>query len=599
MKKPDKKYPLHPTTVNKVWALLASKEKQRAIILMFLMLIGMVLEMLGVGMVVPAVALLIHDEISTAYPALNPILNMLGNPTQETLMIYGMLVLISVYLAKTFFLAYLAWQQNHFAYDVQKKLSQQLFTIYLRQPYTFHLQRNSAQLIQNIINEVSLYSGRIMIPLLLLITESMVLLGIGILLLMFEPIGALIVILVLGSASFGFHLSTRSKISHWGKIRLVHEGLRLQHLQQGLGGAKEVKLLGREKEFLAQFNIHNSQSARVSALQITLQQLPRLWLELLAVIGLAIIVLSMLAQGKDMSGIMPVLGLFAAAAFRLMPSVNRILSSVQSLRYGFPVIDTLYKELMLDAPDFSTSSSENQSVFQNDICLTDVSFTYTGAQSPALKCLSMNIKLGESIGFIGSSGSGKSTLVDIVLGLLEPDSGKVEVDYKNIQQNLRSWQNQIGYVPQSIYLTDDTLMRNIAFGLSNDDIDESSVWNAIKAAQLDEYVAGLPDGIQTIVGERGIRLSGGQRQRIGIARALYHDPAILVLDEATSALDEATEKDVMKAVNALHGKKTLILIAHRLTTVKNCDRLYRLESGQVVEEGSPESMLVSIKAISS
>lgn len=583
------------STVKKIWALLASTEKRDALILMVLMLIGMMLEMLGVGMVVPAVALMTHDDIGTTYPALSPVLFLLGNPSQDTLIIYGMLVLIGIYFIKTFFLAYLSWQQNQFAYGVQMKISQQLFTIYLRQPYTFHLQRNSAQLIQNIINEVSLYSGRVMIPLLLLITESMVLLAIGVLLLLFEPVGASIVILVLGSASLVFHLSTRSKISQWGKSRLIHEGLRLQHLQQGLGGAKEVKLLGREKEFLAQFNIHNSQSARVSALQITLQQLPRLWLELFAVIGLAIIVLSMLMQGKDMVGIMPVLGLFAAAAFRLMPSVNRILSSVQSLRYGFPVIDTLYKEIMLDAPNFGTQTNDNEWLFQKEICLKDISFTYPSAHSSALKCLSMSIKSGESIGFIGSSGSGKSTLVDIILGLLRPDSGKVEVDQKNIYQNLRAWQNQIGYVPQSIYLTDDTLMKNIAFGLSNDDIDKSAVWKAIKAAQLDDYVIGLADGIETIVGERGIRLSGGQRQRIGIARALYHDPAILVLDEATSALDETTEQDVMKAVNALHGKKTILLIAHRLTTIKNCDRLYRLESGQVLEVGSPKSMLSSMK----
>lgn len=580
------------STFHKIRALLTPAEQHSALILLCLMIIGMMLETLGVGLVIPAVALLMQDNLSERYPIIAPALTLLGNPSHRTLIIGGMLMLVSVYLTKALFLAFLAWRQTRFAYGVQEHLSQRLFTIYLHQPYTFHLQRNSAQLIRNAINEVSLFTGNAIIPGMLLLTEALVLLGIGSLLLFFEPLGAVIVALVLGGAAWGFHQITRAKIARWGEARQLHEGLRIQHLQQGLGGAKDVKLLGRERNFLAQYRVHNTHSARVGQFQATLQQLPRLWLELLAVTGMALLVLSMLVQGRDMSSIMPTLGLFAIAAFRLMPSVNRVLSAVQSMRYGLPVINTLYEELQLNAPE-TVKQNSNINALQNDICLYDVNYTYPEASAPALNGLSITIQKGESVGFIGSSGSGKSTLVDIILGLLPPDTGQVRVDGHDIQQHLRHWQDQIGYVPQSIFLIDDTLRRNIAFGLSDESINEEHVQRAIQAAQLQEFVASLPDGLETIVGERGIRLSGGQRQRIGIARALYHDPSVLVLDEATSALDTDTEHDVMEAITALHGIKTILIVAHRLSTVEHCDKLYRLEQGEVAAEGSPAEMLPS------
>jgi len=434
-------------------------------------------------------------------------------------------------------------------------------------------------------------TGSAMIPGLLLLTEALVLLGIAGLLLVVEPLGALFAMLVLGGTAWGFHRRTRAHIARWGQARQHHEGLRIQHLQQGLGSAKDVKLLGREGDFLAQYSVHNTQSARVGQFEATLQQVPRLWLELLAVLGLVFLVLSMLAQGRDMARIVPTLGLFAAAAFRLMPSVNRMLSAAQSLRYGLPVVNTLDNEFKLAAPKPAAQNTNGAAAFQHEIRLTDISYTYPSAVTPALTQLSLTIKKGESVGFIGTSGAGKSTLVDIILGLLTPSAGQVAVDGQDIQQSLRAWQDQIGYVPQSIYLTDDTLRRNVAFGLPNEQIDDAAVQRAIKAAQLQEFVASLPDGLETIVGEHGIRLSGGQRQRIGIARALYHDPTVLVLDEATSSLDTATECDVMQAVSALRGRKTVLIVAHRLSTVAHSDRLYRLEQGRVAEEGTPNTML--------
>lgn len=578
------------STTHKIWNMLTSAERRSAAVLLGLMLVGMVLETFGIGLMIPAIALLMQDDLAARYPAITPVLERLGNPGQKSLIVGAMLGLTGIYLVKNLFLAFLAWRQNRFTFDVQVRLSQRLFTTYLRQPYTFHLQRNSAQLMGSVTGEVAMFGGAL-IQVMLLLTEGLVLLGIASLLLVVEPLGAVIVVLVLGGAAWGFHRVTRARITRWGQVRQRHEGLRTQHLQQGLGGAKDVKLLGREGDFLAQYRVHNTQSARVGQLQATLQQLPRLWLEFLVMAGMAALVITMLAQGRDMASIMPTLGLFAIAAFRLMPSVNRLLGAVQSLRYSLSVINTLHEELKLAAPEPAAQNTNGTAAFQYEISLTDISYTYPSAPTPALNGLSITIQKGESVGFIGPSGSGKSTLVDVILGLLPPGAGQVAVDGQDIQQSLRAWQDQIGYVPQSIYLTDDTLRRNVAFGIPSEQIDAAAVQRAIKDAQLEEFVSSLPDGIETIVGERGIRLSGGQRQRIGIARALYHDPAVLVLDEATSALDTTTERGVMQAVTALQGSKTILIVAHRLSTVEHCDRLYRLEQGRVVEEGTPNTML--------
>lgn len=568
------------STAGKILGLLTAAERRGAAVLLGLMFVGMVLETLGIGLVIPAIGLLTQRDVSINYPAFRPVLQTLGSPSQQTLVICGVLALVGVYFIKTVFLAILAWRQTRFAFGVQARLSQSLFTAYLYQPYTFHLQRNSAQLIRNVINDVSVFTSNVLAGMLLL-TEILVVLGLGGLLLLVEPLGTLMVVSVLGATASGFHYLTRGYIARWGEARHRHEGLRIQHLQQGLGGAKDVKLLGREAEFLEQYRVHNFLTARVLELQVTLQQIPRLWLELLAVSGLAILVFSMVAQGRALETVLPTLGLFAAAAFRLMPSVSRILNAVQTLRYGLPVINTLSEEIKLANPAASRARGTGVP-FRATLEFSHVVYSYPGAAGPAVKDLSLSIQRGESVGLIGASGAGKSTLVDVVLGLLAPNSGEVRVDGKDIQENLRGWQDQIGYVPQSIFLTDDTLERNVAFGVPNEQIDGTAVQRAIRAAQLDDFVASLPDGLKTFVGERGVRLSGGQRQRIGIARALYHDPAVLVLDEATSALDTATEHEVMQAVRALHGRKTILIVAHRLSTVEYCSRRYRLHEGRLM-----------------
>ena len=487
----------------------------------------------------------------------------------------------------------MTWRQSRFSADLSANLSQRLFLGYLHQPYTFHLQRNSSDLIRNIQSEVVLFTD-VSKAAIVMSTEFSVLLTTIVFLFVVEPAGAFFVTSFLGIIAFLFHRVTKGKLLKWGKQRQINDGFAIKHLLQGLGGVKDVKLFGREEQFLQEYSKYNSSSARLLAKVLTLGQAPRLYLEVLSVIGLAGLVISMILQSKPLDQLIPILGVFVVAAFRMIPSVIRILSSMQTFRYIRPVVDVLSNEFLMiqKTQEQKLISNPSEKIdFNNAIELKEVIFYYPGSSVPALNGISIKIKKGETIGFIGASGSGKSTIVDVILGLLLVSEGEVMVDNNNIQMNMRSWQDKIGYVPQSIYLTDDTLRCNVAFGLPDEQIDDEAVMRAIKAAQLETLVSTLSEGVETIVGERGIRLSGGQRQRIGIARALYHDPSVLVLDEATSALDTETEQGVMDAVKALHGTKTVLIVAHRLTTVQDCDRIYRLDTGKIVATGVPEDIL--------
>lgn len=579
--------------LSRILSLLTQAEKRKAWFLLVLMFVGMFLETLSIGLVVPLIGLMMQDDIAIKYPVISPILAYFNNPSQTEMVVAAMAFLIIIYLIKSAFLAFSIWKQTSFAYKLQGRVSEQLFDLYLRQPYTFHLHKNSADLIRNATSEVTLFT-LVINALLLLITEIMVLIGIATILIYIEPMGAVVVVSVLVVAGLFFNRFTRNRVLRWGKARQHHDGLRIQHLQQGLGGVKEVKLYGRENDFLQQFSLHNYESARTNGNQVMIQQFPRLGLEFLAIFGLAMLVFIMTFNNVELANIVPTLGLFAAAAFRLMPSANRLLGALQTLRFHSPVIDLLSKELKDNAvlEDTPTSSiSHKIRRFEQTIEFKQVSYTYAGASIKALDNVSLTITKGETAGIIGASGSGKSTLIDILLGLLHASQGAVEIDGIKLGEDARVWQSQIGYVPQSIYLTDDTLKSNVAFGLPKDSIDDASVLRAIAAAQLTDFINLLPNGIETMVGERGIRLSGGQRQRIGIARALYHNPEVLVLDEATSALDSETEHDVMQAIYALHKTKTIIIIAHRLSTVEKCDKLFQLEMGKLVATGLPRELL--------
>jgi len=577
----------------KFWHLLTPAQRRAGFLLLGFMLIGMVLETLGISLIIPILTLMTNSNLTADYPMVVPWLERLDNPSHEKLVVFSMLALVGVALLKVLFLAFLAWRQASFSFGIKSDLSLRLFTGYLGQPYHFHLKRNSAELIRNAMGQVDELMSAV-VSCMTITLESLILSGILILMLVVEPMGTLIVAITFGLASWGFYRFTQGRILHWGKAYQHHEGLRIQYLQEGLGAAKDVKLLGCEKEFIDRYQVRNLGSAQVGKWRTILQALPRLWIELLAVAGMVAVVLLMIAQNSPMETLVPTLGLFAATAFRFMPSFNRLLNAIQNVRFAWPVIHNLHQELCL-LEETEPLKEYLPLPFKKDLVLENVSFCYPSTEALVLKQISLSIRQGESVGFIGSTGAGKSTLVDIVLGLLVPTRGVVKVDGIDIQTNPRGWQDQIGYVPQSIFLADDTIKNNIAFGLCGDQVNDAVVWDSLRSAQLEQFVKDLPEGLDTRIGEGGVRLSGGQRQRIGIARALYRNPSVLVMDEATSSLDTVTESDFMDAVRVLKGSKTLIIVAHRLTTVEHCDYLFKVENGKIAEEGEP-SVLLSKKA---
>lgn len=550
----------------------------------------MIFEMLGLGILLPALSLILNADLAKEYPLLKPYLDSIGNPTKEILVLWGMGSLLILYLIKAIFLVYLTWKQSKFSAELSANLSERLFLGYLQLPYPFHLKRNSAELLRNIQSEIGIFTA-LSQGIISLSIELSVVISSAFILVLIEPMGATAISFFLGVSGYLFFRTTRRRLLDWGEKRQNHVGLTGKYLIQGLSGVKDVKLTGREENFVSLFAEHNNANAKILTRVITLGQTPRLYLELLAVAGLAGLIILMMLQNKPLNLLIPTLGIFVAAAFRMIPSVNRIIAALQNITYSKPVVNLLYEEFCLIKNHQKTVLKSVYSKFNDCIEIKRLKFRYEESDLYALDDVSLKVQKGVCIGFIGQSGSGKSTLVDIILGLLKPSEGQVFVDGKDIQGNLRGWQDQVGYVPQSIYLTDDTLRRNIAFGIPNDLIIDDNVSYALKAAQLDVFISDLPDGLETVVGERGVRLSGGQRQRIGIARALYHNPEVLILDEATSALDGLTEDGVMEALDIMHGVKTLIIVAHRLSTVENCDMLYRFENGKIVESGKPSLIL--------
>ena len=564
------------SAISKLISLFTPSQQRAALILVVLMLGGMVLETLGIGLVVPAMMLFTQADLAVRFPRVSQFLASAGLTDRNHLIVAGMLTVAAVFTLKCFYVAFVTAWQMRFVYGVQADISRRLFVGYLYKPYTFHLQRNSSELVKNVINATNELTMTGLVAVLILATECLVLSGIGLLLLYVEPVGALLAAGFLAIFGYTFNRATRRGIRRAGVAKQDHEEKRIRYMQQALGGAKELKLLGREQGAVTQYTTHNEASARIGQYQATLQALPRLWLELLAVLGLVVLVLTLVWQGKPIDGLIPTIGMFAAAAFRLIPSLYRILGSLQYLRYSIPIIDTLHAELNEANPTPLTTKPAGVD-FSGEVTAVDVSVRYPQSESRAIANVSFTIAKGTTVGFIGGSGAGKSTLVDALLGLLPLDHGQILADGIDIHSDLRRWQDQIGYVPQSIFLTDDSVRRNIAFGLPDEAIDESAVRRAVLASQLDEFMAQLPAGLDTVVGERGVRLSGGQRQRIGIARALYHNPGILVLDEATSSLDAETENGVMQAISALHGSKTILIVTHRPNTLKYCDRVIRVE----------------------
>ncbi len=550
-----------------------------------MMVLAVALEAISVGLVFPLIAL-VSDPLRVdrlLFKYLSASQENYLNAHQGMIFVIGLSFLTVIVVFKNIFLAALAWAQAKFSFELQYNISRRLFEIYLSQPYEYHLRHNSAQLIRNVTTEVNSFTFYVVLPSLYFLAEMLMIVGIGALLFYIEPLGALVSFVILLMAGWIFQRLTYKSVKKNGLSRQHHEGKRIQHLQQGLGGVKEIKLLNRGKEFIDRYRVHAEMYSKTGRLHVTLQQIPRLWIEVLAVAGLLLLVISIYLQGKQIDTVLPVIGLFAAAAFRLLPSISRAMISLQTIKFAQPVVDLMSHEFLeaqlLPASKPAVGSQEVS--FKDCLELRDVDFAFSQEGLKTLSNINLKISAGKTIGICGESGSGKSTLIDVIMGLLSPTKGNILIDGKNLMGREQSWGEVIGYVPQSIFITDDSILKNIAFGIPESVIDMQKIERAVVSAQLSEFINSLPDGLDTVVGERGVRLSGGQRQRIGLARALYHNPQVLVLDEATSALDEFTEIGVMNAIGALRNKVTIIIVAHRLSTFKYCDDIYRLEGGEV------------------
>ncbi len=582
----------------KIYYLLDKTYKRRALVLLLLLIFGILLEVMGIGLILPVLTILATDDIVGEYPQVKPLMDMIGNPDRTQLVQVALLTLLGIYVFKGLYLVFLAWKQTSFSYDLSEKLSSELHKGYMSKPYAYHLNRNSADLIQYTTAEISQLTSA-SVNSLLLITEGAAIAGILVLLITIEPFGALSVMILFSLMALAFYKLTRKRLAVWGQIRQHHDTLRIQYLLQSFGGIKDILLLGKANYFTKNFTKNNKISFKINTKFTTLQSVPRLWFEVIGVIALVCLIFVQLAKGLSLQQMLPTLAVFVAAAFRIIPSLNRIMGSIQTIRYANHSINIIYDEFekLNDEQNEMRFETTNEKLpFEQRIELNGVKFKYDNSEEDTLD-LSLNIEKGTMVGFVGESGAGKSTVIDVILGLLDPYEGTVKVDGLDIRTCKRKWQNQIGYVPQSIYFTDDTLRNNIAFGLEAEKVDENKVLKAIEMAQLGSFLEQLPEGLDTVIGENGVRISGGQRQRIGIARALYHDPSVLVLDEATSALDNKTEDNIMKAINALHGTKTIIIIAHRLRTVEQCDHLFLLEKGHLKEK-DPNLDELDRKAIS-
>ena len=560
-----------------VWSLLAKDERRRALILGIYLIIGTVLEVLSVGALVPLIQVLTQSNLKSKYPIID---RLFSNSSDQFIVMLILVGVICIFLLKEIFLGFSLWMQRGFIARLEARFQTELFDRYTRQPYEFHMTNNSSSLIRNILNSTN-FSNNILDPMILLMTDGFVAIAVCVVLVAIEPIAMLITISSVGVVAVIFHSFSKRRIEKWGVERQIQDGIKLQQMSETFGGIKEIVMTGREEFFRGRFSSNVRQLAHLNRKFVTLLGIPRLYLELLSVAGLAALVLSMLALGRASESLLPLLALFAGGAFRLMPAINRITFAFQSLRMGRPIVEVLQANVLRNVFIEPNTQDAAPIRLQHSIQFEDVSYSYPTTEKSVFEGLSFEIEKGSQVGLVGTTGAGKSTLVDILLGLLKPTRGRVTVDGVDISSNLRSWQNLVGYVPQTIYLLDASIRVNVAFGVTEEEVDDKKVFRALDLAQLREFVDELPNGMYEFVGERGVRLSGGQRQRIGIARALYLDPQVLVFDEATSALDEETENDVMKSVEYLRNDRTVLIVTHRLSALQKCDRIITIDNGTI------------------
>lgn len=577
--------------VSKILDLLTLSEKKDLLILLILIFFMALIDMLGVASILPFIGILSNPEIITNNSFLNYFYTSsksLGvNDEGDFLFLIGILVFVILILALStkaityYFLMNFAFMRE---YSIGKRLVQG----YLHQPYKWFLTKNSADLGRSVLSEVTQVIGLTIIPLLELIVNSTIIIFILTLLIIVDPIVSLSAGLILSGGYFIIYFLIKNILDKIGLIRTESNTLRFRTTSEAFGAIKEVKIGNLENKYNSRYEgpayeyAKSQRSARIIAL------IPRYFLEALAFGGMIVIILFLMGRNGEFRDILSLITLYAFAGYKLMPALQKVYGSIVNINYSTSALDKLHGDIVsLDKKKRYINNFQNLD-FKDSIELKNINFSYKNLEKKNLNNISLRINKLNKIGIVGSTGSGKTTLIDIITGLLEMSSGKILIDGKELnEKNVRSWQKQIGYVPQQIYLNDDTLASNIGFGVEKSKIDYKAIVRASKVANLHKFVEdNLQDKYETIVGEGGIRLSGGQRQRIGIARALYHNPKLLILDEATSALDNITEKIVMEAIENLDRKMTIILIAHRLTTVKNCDTIFLLENGEIKSQGS-------------
>jgi ATP-binding cassette, subfamily B, bacterial PglK len=582
------------STLKKIITLLTTAERKRLIALLGMILVMAFLDVIGVASILPFMAVLANPELVETNIILSTIYHKLNftNADQFLFFLGSMVFLLLIFSLA--FKAFTTYAQLRFAFMREYSLGRRLVKGYLSQPYTWFLNRHSIDLGKNVLSEVGLFVGNGLIPLLTLVAQSAIVIAMLILLLIVDPFLALTVGSVLGIA-YGLMIKLSSKfLLDAGEERLKYNRQRFMIVGEAFGAVKEIKVNSLEGVYTRRFEEPAAAFAKHSASAQIVAQLPRFALEAISFGGMLLILLYLIGNDQKFTEALPIITLYAFAGYRLMPALNLIYSSFAKLRFSSPALNALHTDLTsLSQSDLYNEHSEEKIILKKELHLNNIFFNYPKTKKPALKEINLTIPVYSTIGLIGSTGSGKTTVMDLMLGILKPQQGVFMVDGQIINNsNYRQWQKIIGYVPQQIYLADDSIAANIAFGVEPCNINQAAVERASKIASLHEFVVNeLPEGYTTTVGERGVRLSGGQRQRIGIARALYHNPSVLFLDEATSALDNLTERAVMDAVNSLKHKITIIIIAHRLSTVRQCDCIYVLNKGKIEAQGTYDELM--------
>lgn len=580
------------TSIRKLRTFL-DRRSQLHLYLLFLPMTGVaILEMASIGMILPFIQVLVAPD--SAGPVSDFIEWLLPDVPVERRLIWIAVIFSSLFVVKNISLFLMFYFINRI---IQRKLAQflqRLFALYLNRPFAFHLQRNSAEIVRNLSSSASRSFETIRLLLMMSLELLLMTVAFGVLL-YFEPVVTLAAGAILMSFGLAFHFIAGPHFARWGRKSLDLEGRIIKSVHEALGSIRDVKLLHIQDYLGKVFARHTNGIAKYNTRLSTSLNIPRLSIETVIVVGFAVVVISTIQTKGSVEEVISVLGLFGMAALRLMPSMNRILSSAAEVKNRLASIDVLYTDFVearKDSEHEEPGANSEAVTFKSEIRLENVSFSYSGASAAAIRNIDLTIKAGESVGIVGPNGAGKSTLLDILLGLLRPNQGAFSVDGENIHSNPSAWQKHLGYVPQNIYLIDDTLKRNIAFGIEDAAIDPNRLDAAMKRANLGPVVETLADGLDTRLNEGGSRLSGGQRQRVAITRALYRDPDVLIFDEATSALDNETEREIVTAIDRLKGHKTVIIITQKLSLVRGCDKIIFMRDGEIVDVGRFDDLVV-------